>query len=100
MYGEPSAEVIAMRDKSSAYDELFFNSIHLSTVSTRVPAHAISLMMTGCVNTYTFTGVDVAAFPAASYAATDIALDALAVKLSVATAPVVVATITSFTAYA
>lgn len=44
--------------------------------------------------------VDVAAFPAESYEATDMVLDALVERESVALVPVVVAMIAPFTAYA
>ena len=76
----------------SEYGELFFSSIHLSLDEARVPAHAISLMTRGFASTYASI-VEVAAFPPASYAATDIVVDALAERESAAPVPVVVAMI-------
>src|SRR3989344_6316789 len=67
-YGLPSSATSVTRERSRMSLEIFLNSIHSSENTAAVPPQANSLMMSGCVFASIDTEVEVAAFPAASYA--------------------------------
>lgn len=92
----PSVVVITKCDRSRVEFVTFFTSIHSSSGKVLVPAHATSLMISGCVVTYTVFSVDVAAVPFDLCATTANVVVADALMLLVAEIEVVVASTTSF----
>ena len=87
----PLVSVITKCDRSSVELVIFFTSIHSSSGKVLVPAQATSLMISGCVVTYTVFSVDVAAVPFDLCATTEKVVVADALTLLVVEVAVVVA---------